>query len=479
MSVLQTVRANARTRADERNKIADRLNAARVAGDTDAEAREVEALRAADAELDTFEARIAELEAEERGAERAAAMVAALGAAAAPAGGAPAGAESRAYDQVARVGSEPRTYTRATANEGVSFFRDLLISEKAGGWQARERLQRHSTEVRVEGEMTERAVSTGTLAGIVPPQYLVDQYALVARAGRPTANIVQHLPLPSEGMSVIIPRGTAGATTGVQALENSAVSNTDQAWGNVTAPVVTIAGQQVVSRQAIERAPIGTDAMIFADIAAAYAVNLDQQVLVGTGTGNQMLGILNTAGVNQASAFAAAATLQTFLSKVAGQINAVQTTRFLAPTAIVLHPRRWNWLTTQLDSSNRPLVVPTANGPMNAVGIFDKPHDTPSSDPVGEILGVPVITDASVPTAVGTGPEDQVIVARREDLILWEDGNGGPQTLTFEQTAGASLSVTLVAYGYAAFTAGRYPTAVGIVGGNAGAAGNGLVAPTF
>jgi two-component sensor histidine kinase len=89
-----------------------------------------------------------------------------------------------------------------------------------------------------------------------------------------------------------------------------------------------------------------------------------------------------------------------------------------------------------------------------------------------------VITDANLPTSVGTGPEDVVIVARRADLLLWEDGDGTPTELRFEQTLGTQLTVELVAYGYAAFTAGRYPTAVGTIGGNA-TIGNGLVAPTF
>ncbi|MFZ8528442.1 hypothetical protein ACO1NJ_14055, partial [Staphylococcus aureus] len=84
----------------------------------------------------------------------------------------------------------------------------------------------------------------------------------------------------------------------------------------------------------------------------------------------------------------------------------------------------------------------------------------------------------NLPTSVGTGPEDQVIVARLEDLLLWEENGGVPRELRFEQTLGNQLTVKLVAYGYAAFTAGRYPLATALIGGNAGA-GNGLIAPTF
>lgn len=373
------------------------------------------------------------------------------------------------------VTNEERTYNPANA-WSQSFFRDMYNAEQ-GEYQAQERLQRHRREAEKEGEFSKRAGTTGGFQGLVPPQYLVDQAALVARAGRPTANIVQHLQLPENGMSLVIPRGTTGVTEAIQATENSSVSNTDQVWANLTVPVVTIAGQQDLSRQSLERAQ-GIDQLVYNDLHAAYNVALDQQVLSGTGSSGQALGILATSGINQATAFGAAATPATFYTKLAGQINAIETTRYLAPNVIIMHPRRWNWLISQTDSSNRPLVVPNTSGPNNALGNSEAPIDTPSSAAVGYILGLPVITDASVPTSIGTGPEDQVILARREDLLLWENGDGAPFQLRFEQTLGNQLTVKLVAYNYAAFTAGRFPTAVGVVGGNS-ASTFGLVAPTF
>ena len=82
------------------------------------------------------------------------------------------------------------------------------------------------------------------------------------------------------------------------------------------------------------------------------------------------------------------------------------------------------------------------------------------------------IIDVNLPISVGTGPEDQVLESRAADLLLYETGSDLPTDLRFEQTAGTSLTVTLVAYGYIAFTARRYPSAAGIVGGNAGSIGS-------
>lgn len=471
--LLAQVRANAQAKVEERNKKADELATLRDAGETDQAKVDAvrDAIAAIDGEIAEFRSSIAKYESDIKGEEAARAFASELGDAA------------KEYRAPSKVTKEERTYSaeKNTRADSVSFFRDAFLFSSANNMAARERLERHAREVEVEGEMSARAAATGSFAGLVVPQYLVDQAALVARAGRPVANSVTHLQIPEQGMQFQIPRGTTGASAAVQATENSAVSSTDEVWSNVTVNVATIAGQQQVSRQSLERGTPGIDSLIYMDLAGAYAVAVDQQVISGSGSSGQVLGILNTSGINQATAFSAAATAQTFYSKVAGQQNAVETTRYLAPTVIWMHPRRWNWLLTQVDGQNRPLVVPTANGgAFNAYGVQDgAPDDTPSAKLVGYFQGLPVVTDASIPTSVGTGPEDQVIVARSADLLLWEDGDGMPKQLRFEQTLGNQLTTTLVAYDYIAFTAGRYPTAVGVVGGNAGTAGYGLVAPSF
>ena len=374
---------------------------------------------------------------------------------------------------------EPRTYSKEKSLRGESsFFVDAYRAQYASDFKASERLTRHMVEVEREGELTQRAQTTGAAAGLVIPQYLVDQAALVARAGRPIANSIGSIPLPDQGMSLIIPQGVIGAAVASQATENVAVQNTDETWQNVTVPVVTIAGQQDISRQFLERGAVGIDQIVYTDLAGAYAAELDRQVVNGSGASNQMLGILQTASTNQSTAFVAAATVATFYTKTAGQVNAVQTTRFMAPTIIWVHPQRWNWLISQLDSSNRPLAVPNQGGPNNAVGVYDSQIDVAAAVAAGWMLGLPVVTDANIPVNIGSGPEDVAIVARKEDLLLWEDGDGMPRELRFDQTLGNQLTTKLVAYGYAAFTAARYPKAVGKVGGNS-AAGFGLVAPSF
>ena len=445
---------------------------------SDAEATAVRSAQTAvtgiDAEVVELRARLAELETEKARDDAADKLAREF----VPAG------EKPKYDAVINRSDtkEPRTYTAQTAARNVSWFSDAysFLERSNTSGPAGQRLQRHAAEVEVHGELTERATSTGSFAGLIVPQYLVNEAALVARAGRPVANSLISRQIPEDGMSFLIPKGTTGASAAIQATENSSVSSTDEVWSNVTVPVATVAGQQDVSRQSIERGTPGIDSLIYLDLAGAYGVAVDQQVLSGSGASGQVLGILNTAGVNQATAFSAAATAATFGSKFAGQVSAVQTSRFLAPNVTAMHPRRWNWLIAQVDGNGRPLAVPNEQGPYNAFGTVDGgPKDYTGAQIVGTFQGLPVVLDASLPTSVGTGPEDQVLVYRREDMYLWEDGDGMPRELRFEQTLGNQLTVKLVVYGYIAFTAARYPTAVGIIGGNAGTAGFGLVTPAF
>jgi HK97 family phage major capsid protein len=380
-----------------------------------------------------------------------------------------------APDGDVRVTSEPDIYNPGNAREGRSLIRDMYASME-GDDDARDRVRQHRTAMQALRGADQRAATTSSFAGIIPPQYLVDLAALAAVQGRPLANTVNRLPLPAEGMSLVIPRETTTTAEGIQTAENTVVATQDEVWTNLTVPVVTIAGHAPISRQAIERGMPGMDQLIFADLAAQYAKQLDSQVIAGTGSSGQMFGILNTSGVVVGTAFGAAVTATTFLTKIAGAINQVETTRFLPPDVIYMHPRRWNWLTQTVDSQSRPLVTPVAQGPMNALGTFEAPQSPNSQTPQGYILGLPVITDPNLPTSQGTGPEDVVFVARRADLLLWE--NDSPNQLRFDQTLGTQLTVELVLYNYAAFTAGRYPTAVAQVGGNAGA-GFGLITPTF
>lgn len=335
-----------------------------------------------------------------------------------------------------------------------SFTVDMFRSQVQHNPQASERLARHNAH-----EHETRDLNVAAAGALIPPQFLLDLFAPLARAGRPFSNAVRSVPLPSEGTVFNIPRGTTGTSVGVQAAESDAVSETDFDETTLAVSLRTLAGAQDVSRQALERGQ-NMDTIVFADLAGAYAVTLNVANITAA---------LATGSIEAVTYTDATPTLSELYPKLADAVQRVNSLRFMPATAIFMHPRRWGWCTSQVDTTGRPLVSTIA--PLNPVGVGVAAE---YGQVVGQILGVPVITDASIPTNLGAGVnEDIIIVARADDTLLLEENGGSPTDLRFEAGQAKKLVVELVAYGYSAFTAGRYPKSIATIGGT------GLVTPAF
>jgi HK97 family phage major capsid protein len=336
-------------------------------------------------------------------------------------------------------------------------------AQRTGDTAARERLIRNNAE---QGAGEVRALNTtdGTIGEFVPPKWMVDQYVALARPGRITADRVPTAELPAGTDSLNLPKVSTGTATAQQATQNSGVQQTDMASTSISSPVITLAGGQTLSLQLIEQSPLNVDDMVLADLAAAYAVNLNTEVLSGSGAAGHITGIFTLSGTNAVTCGTADA--KTVYSSIAGGISQVHGNRFLPPDAIVMHPRRWNWLLAQSDSSNRPLVVPNAQAPMNSLA---SQGELASQGYVGTMLGLPVYVDALIPTNIGAGTnQDRIIVARFADLRLYE---GNVRAEAFPQTYANQLSVFVRLYNYASFQPARYPKSISVIDGV------GLVAP--
>jgi HK97 family phage major capsid protein len=361
------------------------------------------------------------------------------------------------------VTREARTYS---PDAEVSFVKDAFNAQFKNDYAAQERLARHTKEESIE----RRAVATGNFEGLVVPQYLVDLAAPYARAGRPTADFAtsKHS-LPQAGMTLNISRMTTGTSTAVQETQNTAVSNTDADDTLLTIPVRTIAGQQDLSRQAVERGT-GIDTFVIADLIRSWHTTVDAQVLNGTGNNGQFKGI-RASGGNAITYTATTPTTALLYSKLADAYQQVESNVFIAPTHWIMHPRRLAAILASSDTTGRPLAVPTANGPMNAVAAG---AGLPGYGNAGyTILGLPVITDANVLTNLGAATnQDEIYCVAAPEMHLWEQP-GTPFALSFDQTIAGSLTLKTVVYGYGAFSAERYPLAASII------SGTGLVAPTF
>jgi HK97 family phage major capsid protein len=221
-----------------------------------------------------------------------------------------------------------------------------------------------------------------------------------------------------------------------------------------------------VSRQGLERAQYN-EQILFEDLTARYWADLDVQCINGDGTGVNMLGLLKTTGIKTSAATSGAlwAVYQN-IADVIQQINSAVGGLGYSADKIVMHPRRGGSFVAAHDSTDRPILG------INGLPVFNVDGQGVSAGYgfVGNLQGLPVYTDANVPTNSGDGTDDSILIFS-SGLVHLAERDQDPVTLAFEQQAGTALSVRLIAYGYASFTAGRYPAASGAV--------TGLAPPTF
>lgn len=481
---LNTLKARAQERLSsllaERQAHTDELTAMRAlvesgdAADITADSiKDVAAKRAAvDAKIDAARSEVADLEAEiVREAEIVELSKRTVAAAPKP-----------SYDGVARVGSEERTYAphkdsafdsrtsslRSGVKAGGDFERDVAAAF-FGDYSAQARLARHQAEERVErAQYFERAAGTGAFAGLTVPQYLTDLYAPAVAAMRPFADACNKHSLPADGMTVNISRITTATSAALQASENTAVSEANIDDTLLTINVQTVAGQQTLSRQALERGT-GVEAVVLDDLYRRYATTLDSTLInqATTGLAASSTVIAYTSGAPKVTE------LYPIIIQAQAAVEAALLNQASGDTITVMNSRRWYWLQNGL-SSSYPLV--------SQPGILPQMLGTNFAEKYGAGIrgvlpnGSPVIVDNNVTTAglagaVTGGTQDHVYVLDRNEAHLWEDPNA-PVFIRAEQPAAANLGVLFVLYGYFAATFSRYSQAQLI-------SGTGTVTPTF
>jgi hypothetical protein len=434
---------------------------------------EIAARAAVDTDIDKVRGEITELEAEiKREAE-----IVELSKRSVP--GAPA---APAYDRVGRVESEERTYAphkepgfdhttgkiRSDVKAGGDFERDIAAAF-LGDYEAQARLSRHKAEERVErSQYFERAAGTGAFAGLTVPQYLTDLYAPAAAAMRPFADACNRHDLPPAGMTVNLSRITTATSAAIQSSENSGVSETNIDDTLLTINVQTNAGQQTLSRQAIERGT-GVEAVVLDDLYRRYHTNLDSTLLnqASTGLAASSTLIPFTTGSPTVPLFYPL-TLQGLAAVEAAMLDQAS-----GSNIIVMHSRRWYWLQNGLSSTFPLMAQPGAA--QQAIG---NNYGAKYGDGIRGILpnGTPVIVDNNVTTAglagaTTGGTQDHTYVLDQREAHLWEDPSA-PVFIRAEQTPAASLGVLFVLYGYFAYTFSRYAQVQQI-------SGTGSVPPTF
>jgi hypothetical protein len=376
----------------------------------------------------------------------------------------PASTRAPAYDRVGRVGAEERTYRPDQDRRGSAFEGDVAAAF-LGDYEARDRLSRHMAEERVErGDQLQRAAGTGAFSGLVVPQYLTDLYAPAAAARRPFADSIRSHDLPAQGMTVNLSRITTSTSVDLQATENSAVAEQDIDDTLLSIPVQTNAGQQTLSRQAIERGS-GVEPIVLDDLFRRYSTRLDATLL------NQATnGLTNVAtAVAYTDATPTAGELYPKVLESLAGVEAALLDQASGDNIAVMHSRRWYWMQNAMGAT-WPLITQ----PGIVAQTLGVNYATAYGSGVRGVLpnGTPVIVDNNIATNLGAGTnEDEIYLVDRNECHLWED-SAAPMFIRAEQPKAGSLGVVMVVYGYFAYTHARYAHARKI-------AGTGLITPAF
>jgi hypothetical protein len=375
-----------------------------------------------------------------------------------------------AYDRVARVGTEERTYRREVDRKGAGFVRDVVRQFLYRDIEAEQRLSRHMQEERVErGQYLERAVGTGAFAGLTVPQYLTDMYAPAVAALRPFADQCNSHDLPPDGMVVNISQITTPTGVGLQASENSAVTEANIDDTILSFNVQTAAGQQTMSRQAIDRGT-GIEEIVMDDLYRRYATNLDSTLINQAATGLAAV----TAGQTYTDA---TPTGPKVYSQMVGAMSTVEGTLlgWAQPDLAIMASRRWYKLLSAVSSTWPMIYAPNGPVPVQGTGVNNSVGYAKGIR--GQLAnGLSVVVDANVSTlANGTattgGTQDHIYVVASQECHLWEDPSA-PVFIRAEQAQ--TLGVTVVLYGYFAYCFNRFPS-----GSSVKINGTGLAAPIF
>ena len=329
---------------------------------------------------------------------------------------------------VVHVRADELVYRRDGGPErNTSFFRDL-VAAREGNRDAAERLERHMVQMRATG-------TTTTGAGAVPPVWLPEEFATIARGARPIADSLRRVPITSAS-PVTVGVMTSGALVGTQAAEGDPPTD-----GSFTAvPLVTTpktkTGKVDVSRQMVDGSNPAVDAILYGDLMGAYFEQVELEVISAISI---QTGIAATVPVDTAT--------ETIVDGISHGATAVRSLRKRQPSHVYMTHVGYGALTREKDLSGRPLITTGRYGPQNAQGLADP---TQYQDGVaGDVLGLLII-----PSWAGT--DANMYVVRADDLLLLESA-----TLTFryEEVVGPE-EVRLGVWGYVAAVTGRYPEAI-------------------
>lgn len=304
-------------------------------------------------------------------------------------------AERDAAAQIARTRSAPIRITREALVYGPSsersFMRDLALSHQ-GDPEAAEAQRRHWAMLQDLAVQMERAgeVLSSEIPGAYPNTYLPGLLTPRILKGRPMGGFYNRVPI-SDARPQIFAKVTTSTSVAAQSAEGANPAASDFATTAVTATPLLYGAETVVSRQVIDGASPGAEAMVIQDMVEAYAQASEAVIKTAVEAGSTDSGVAITA----ATPFAG----------VQANVIAYYAARFKPATGQFIPSALFSTLLNEADTTGRP-KMPNL-GPSNANGITD------DGGTGGAILGAQTFLSYASTANV-------VVTARPDDFVIFE-----------------------------------------------------------
>jgi HK97 family phage major capsid protein len=364
---------------------------------------------------------------------------------------------------VRKAPATPKRETKPVYHERSehSFFMDR--AKRNDDYDARQRLAQNADHVAEQTRAMANVADHGDDA--VVPLFLQDKFEKARLQGAVTSGLTNQQPIPPTGDTITIPFQTGNASVAAltQAQSPNALSTTDPELDAATASVVEVGGTVDLLNFVVERGSLGAglDVVIANHLSELLADDEDQRVITAA---------IADAGVS-VTYTTSTPTLADIYVKLADAIQQIHIDNKRPPSGIVVHPRRFAAWASELDSENRPLMVPMSVA-MNPLAMTSGDGAPVAYGFTGySIHGVPIYTDVNIPTTGGAGTnQDTVLVCDWKQQYTWL----GPvlvdrdSSLLFKNSG-----ITIRARRYFATMCAHRADAFGKI------TGTGLVAPTF
>jgi len=307
-------------------------------------------------------------------------------------------------------------------------------------------LKQDGTEARAiaSGGGATASASGGGAAAFITPVF-GRPYIPYREYGRAFTDQCFHAPLPDYGLAIYKPQvlGPAGVT---QFTEGGSVTEVDPSAGFAVATLAIFAGEVTLSQPVIDRTSpdFRFDVMCEDQLRRNYDPKFDKYVLaqaLGSATSQSWTG---NSGVFVMTSASGAGGFYGQVGKAKAAMRKLEGT-VLNATHLFLDPSRYENMAAWSDSQGRPLVVPDNAGPFNAVANSGDGDAGIEGYTGTRFNGLPVFTDANIPTTNGTLYYDQAVVGSLSEVEVYE---GAPVNRVLPQTLASSLETILQRYSY-------------------------------